>query len=330
MTKTLVTGATGFVGSHLVPTLLEAGHDVVAATRRPDRYEGAVPAVGLDLDDPSTIGPALAGIDVAYYLVHGMEAAGYAERDAAAARAFGAAAADAGVRVVYLGGLGRGEVSDHLASRHEVGEILRSTCATVELRAALVIGRGSASFEILRQLVDRLPAMICPKWVDTRCQPIALADAVTYLVASSDLPAGRYDIGGADVLTYREMLLAYARLAGKRRLIVSVPVLTPRLSSLWLGLVTDQPPSIARPLAEGLSVESWSRTTASFSSSTTCRWASRTPSARPSPRSGPSPPTGSGGTRSPPARARAPRSRGSRAPGGPSRRRRRRGGSRPS
>ncbi len=251
----MVTGATGFVGSHLVSTLLTAGHDVVAATRRPERYEGPVSAVGLDLDDPGTIAPALEGVDLAYYLVHGMEAAGYAERDAAAARAFGTAASAAGVRVVYLGGLGRGEVSEHLASRHEVGEVLRSTCDTVELRAALVIGAGSASFEILRQLVDRLPAMICPKWVDTRCQPIALDDALAYLAAAPLLPPGRYDIGGADVLTYREMLLAYARIAGKRRLILTVPVLTPRLSSLWLGLVTDQPPSIARPLAEGLSVE---------------------------------------------------------------------------
>jgi uncharacterized protein YbjT (DUF2867 family) len=256
VTTTLVTGATGFVGSHLVPTLLEAGHDVVAATRRPASYTGRGRSVGLDLEDPSTIAPSLVGVDQAYYLVHGMERQDYAARDAAAARAFGAAAAAAGVKVVYLGGLGRSHgVSEHLASRHEVGAILRSCCDAVELRAALVIGRGSASFEILHQLVDRLPAMVCPKWVDTRCQPIALDDVLAYLAAAPSLPAGRYDIGGADVLTYREMLLAYARLAGKRRLIVSVPVLTPRLSSLWLGLVTDQPPSIARPLAEGLSVE---------------------------------------------------------------------------
>ncbi len=252
--RALVTGATGFVGSHLVPSLLEADHDVVAATRRPDGYHGPVAAVRLDLDEPTTIAPALEGIDTAYYLVHSMESTAFATRDAAAARAFGSAAAAAGTKVVYLGGLGD-DSSEHLASRHEVGRILRETCDAVELRAAVVIGAGSASFEILRQLVDHLPAMVCPRWVDTRCQPIALSDALAYLVAAPGVPGGSYDIGGADVLTYREMLLAYARITGKRRLIVSVPVLTPRLSSLWLGLVTDQSPSIARPLVEGLSVE---------------------------------------------------------------------------
>jgi uncharacterized protein YbjT (DUF2867 family) len=254
--RMLVTGATGFVGSALVPALVAAGQDVVAATRHPEAYAGPVPAVRLDLDDPSTLAPALAGIDVAYFLVHGMESADFAVRDRVAAEAFAAAAAEAGARIVYLGGLGDdGAVSEHLRSRHEVGEVLRAGADTVELRAAMVVGPGSASFEILRQLVGRLPAMVCPKWVDTRCQPIALVDAVDYLVAAPGLPAGSYDVGGADVLTYRQMLLAYARLTHRRRLIVSVPVLTPHLSSLWIGLVTDQPPSIARPLVEGLSVE---------------------------------------------------------------------------
>ena len=258
MARTLVTGATGFVGSHLVPTLLTAGHDVVAATRRPDAYEGpeGVAAVRLDLDDPTTVRPALEGIDVAYYLVHGMEAGAFAEADARAATGFGAAAAAAGTRVVYLGGLGD-DASEHLASRHEVGRILRETAGAIELRAAMVVGHGSASYEILRQLVDRLPAMICPRWVDTRCQPIALDDVLADLLAAPDaLDDGEaYDIGGADVLTYREMLRRFATLTGRRRLIVSVPVLTPHLSSLWLGLVTDQPPSIARPLVEGLTAE---------------------------------------------------------------------------
>ena len=255
MARILVTGATGFVGSHLVSTLLAGGRDeVVASSRRQYRGPEGVRAVRLDLDDPSTILPALAGCDVAYYLVHGMEASSFTERDAAAARAFGAAAAAEGTAVVYLGGLGD-DSSEHLASRHEVGRILRGTAGAVELRAAMVVGAGSASFEILRQLVERLPAMICPRWVDTRCQPIALDDVLAYLVAAPDLPPGAYDIGGADVLTYREMILTYARLTGRRRYIIGVPVLTPYLSSLWLGLVTDQPTSIARPLVEGLSVE---------------------------------------------------------------------------
>ena len=256
MARILVTGATGFVGSHLVPTLLAAGHDVVAATRRPTAYDGpgGVEAVALDLDDPATVGPALEGIDVAYYLVHGMESSSFAEGDARSATGFGAAAAAAGTSVVYLGGLGT-DASEHLASRHEVGRILRETAGAVELQAAMVVGAGSASFEILRQLVERLPAMICPRWVDTCCQPIALDDVLAYLVAAPDLAPGSYDVGGADVLTYREMILTYARLTGRRRYIVGVPVLTPYLSSLWLGLVTDQPTSIARPLVEGLSVE---------------------------------------------------------------------------
>jgi len=179
-------------------------------------------------------------------------------------RAFAQAAGRGGQRVVYLGALGpsgpaSGMAGDnpsaHLRSRQEVGRILRDGADTVELKAAIVIGRGGVSFEIMRQLVDRLPVMICPRWVTTRCQPIALPDVVRYLVGALDLPAGSYDVGGPDVLTYEQMMRRYAELTGRRRFILKVPVLSPTLSSHWIGLVTDQPASIARPLAEGLSVE---------------------------------------------------------------------------
>lgn len=254
--RTLVTGATGFVGGHLRRALSESGHQVVAATRRPDEHQGSDEPVEFDLDQPETFASALKGCDAAYYLVHSMEAHDFAEKDRRAAEHFAKAAAAEGVRVIYLGGLGPDDApSEHLRSRHEVGEILRAGADTVELRAAVVLGKGSASFEILRQLVERLPAMVCPKWVATRCQPVSIADVIRYLVGSLEIPAGRYDIGGADILTYEQMLRRYADLVGKRRVIVKVPVLTPRLSSLWLGLVTDQPPSVARPLAEGLAVE---------------------------------------------------------------------------
>jgi uncharacterized protein YbjT (DUF2867 family) len=253
--RMLVTGASGFVGRALVPALVAAGHDVRAGTRRPAAYTGDGEAVGLDVLDGSGLADALDGCDAAYYLVHSMEAAGFAEADRGAAVRFAEAATAAGCRVVYLGGLGQGSVSEHLRSRHEVGRILRDGADTVELRAAIVLGRGGASFEIMRQLVERLPAMVCPKWVTTRCQPIALPDMVRYLVAAPGLEAGSYDVGGPEILTYEDMMRRYATLTGRRRLIVKVPVLSPRLSSLWLGLVTDQPAAIGRPLVEGLSVE---------------------------------------------------------------------------
>jgi uncharacterized protein YbjT (DUF2867 family) len=253
--KMLVTGASGFVGRSLVPALVSAGHDVLAATRRPESYQGGGQPVAVDVLDGTGLAGALDGCDVAYYLVHSMEAPGFSARDRGAALRFARAAASVGARVVYLGGLGQGEVSEHLRSRQEVGRILCEGADTVELRAAIVLGRGGASFEIMRQLVDRLPAMVCPKWVTTRCQPIALPDMVRYLVAAPGIPAGSYDVGGPDILTYEQMMRRYAILTGRRRLIVKVPVLTPKLSSLWLGLVTDLPTSVGRPLVDGLSVE---------------------------------------------------------------------------
>jgi len=264
--RILVTGATGFVGQELVTSLVEEGHEVLAGTRRPHRYQGKGEPVAFDTADPATIDAALDGCRAAYYLVHSMagpagthgtgDGRGFVEADRRAATAFADAAGRGGQRVVYLGALGSdANRSAHLRSRQEVGRILREGADTVELKAAIVVGQGGASFEIMRQLVARLPVMVCPQWVTTRCQPIALPDVVRYLVAALDLPAGSYDVGGPDVLTYEEMMRRYADLTGRKRVILKVPVLTPTLSAHWIGLVTDQPASIARPLAEGLSVE---------------------------------------------------------------------------
>ncbi|HSK94914.1 MAG TPA: SDR family oxidoreductase, partial [Candidatus Angelobacter sp.] len=204
--------------------------------------------------------PALADVDIAYYLAHSMGGgeAGFAERDLRAARSFASAAAAEGVRrIVYLGGLGDDSttLSHHLASRHEVGaELARHGIPVTEFRAAIVIGSGSASFEILRHLTERLPVMITPRWVATLCQPIAISDVVAYLVEALDHPeaSGVVEIGGPDVLSYGEMMLGYARLRGLRRLMIPVPVLTPKLSSYWVNLVSPVPARIARPLIEGL------------------------------------------------------------------------------
>ncbi|MEU9127616.1 SDR family oxidoreductase [Kitasatospora sp. NPDC048540] len=265
----LVTGATGYIGGRLVPELLAAGHRVRCLVRDPGRirdypWRAEVETVKADVTRPETLAGVFAGVEVAYFLVHSLGTGGsFERRDRTSARAFGAAAARAGVRrIVYLGGLippGVPEhaLSPHLRSRAEVGRILReSGVPTAELRAAVILGSGSASFEMLRYLTERLPVMVTPNWVDTRIQPIAVRDVLRYLVGAAALPPEvnrSFDIGGPDVLTYREMMLRYAGIAGlPRRLIVPVPVLTPRLSSHWVGLVTPVPNSIARPLVESL------------------------------------------------------------------------------
>ncbi len=238
--------------------------------RRPESlrdhpWAGDVEIVRADASDSDSLRPAMADVDVAYYLVHALGTAGFERTDRDTARTFGAAARHAGIdRLVYLGGLAPDvppdQLSSHLRSRQEVGEVLLgSGVPTAVLRAAVIIGSGSASFEMLRYLTERLPAMITPRWVDTRIQPIAIRDVLRYLVGAADLPpevSRSFDIGGPDVLTYREMMQRYARVAGlRRRLIVKVPVLTPTLSGHWVGLVTPVPNSIARPLIDSLRVE---------------------------------------------------------------------------
>ena len=243
---------------------LEArGERVRCLSRRPEllapRVGAGTEVVGGDVLRPETIPAALAGVDAAFYLVHSMSSSRpFDDADRAAAEAFGTAARAAGVRrIVYLGGLGEGgELSKHLESRQEVGRILReSGVPTIELRASIVIGSGSASFDMLRALVDRLPFMICPKWVNTEAQPIAIEDVIAYLLAALDRePSGSevFEIGGADTVTYLELMKEYARQRGLRRAMVPVPVLSPRLSSLWLGLVTPVHAGIGRKLVDSL------------------------------------------------------------------------------
>jgi uncharacterized protein YbjT (DUF2867 family) len=261
--RILVTGATGFIGRRLVPALLDAGLEVRALTRRPEAYDGPGTAVGADVNDPDTLPAALEGIDIAYYLVHSLDSADFEKRDAAAARAFGRAAADAGVRqIVYLGGLGADDekLSAHLRSRREVEGLLGAAGVPVTvLRAAIVVGAGGISWELTRQLVKNLPAMVVPKWVATRTQPIAVDDVIRYLVGVADRTEafGRiFEIGGPDQLSYLEMLqIGSEVMEGRRVPIVKVPVLTPRLSSYWLALVTDVDVTTGRNLIDSMGTE---------------------------------------------------------------------------
>ncbi|MFE2524009.1 SDR family oxidoreductase [Streptomyces sp. NPDC059382] len=267
--RCLVTGATGYIGGRLVPELLDAGHQVRCLARSPEKlrdhpWAGRAEVVRGDVVDPRSVGEALHDIDVAYYLVHSLgTGSGFEDRDRAAARIFAEQAHAAGVRrIVYLGGLTPTgvpirELSTHLRSRAEVGEIfLASAVPATVLRAAVIIGSGSASFEMLRYLTERLPVMVTPSWVGTRCQPIAVRDVLRYLVGSATMPpevSRTFDIGGPDVVTYEEMMRRYASVAElPKRLILRVPMLTPRLSSHWIGLVTPVPRRLARPLAESL------------------------------------------------------------------------------
>jgi uncharacterized protein YbjT (DUF2867 family) len=258
--KVAVLGATGFIGRALVSAFAEDA-EVVAISRRGDARESThVRAVAADATDEVAIGRALAGVDVAYYLVHSLGTSDFGGVDRRAAAAVAKAADRAGVsQLVYLGGLGddADDLSRHLRSRAETATVLsRGGAVPVTiLRAAIVVGRGSAGFETIVALVDRLPLMIAPRWVATPTQPIALADVVGYLVGVAGNPqtSGQtFDLGGPDVLTYREMIERIGLIRGRRPLIVEVPVLTPRLSSYWLHLVTPVRASVARPLVEGL------------------------------------------------------------------------------
>ena len=257
--RILVTGATGYIGGRLIPRLIDAGHQVRVLVRDASRIEGrpwqhsVEIAVG-NILDPNAVAGALAGVDEAYYLVHSMMAANFQETDRQAAETFVSAAPSSLRRVIYLGGLvpGGEQRSQHLRSRAEVGEILRANLPALEFRAGPIIGSGSASFEMLRYLTERLPAMVAPRWIDNLVQPISIDDVLQYLVAAADGDATGVVEIGADRLSFREMMQTYASVRGLRRSILAIPVLAPRVAGLWVGLVTPIPNRLAVPLMEGI------------------------------------------------------------------------------
>jgi uncharacterized protein YbjT (DUF2867 family) len=262
MTRILVTGATGFIGRRLVPALVAEGHDVRAMTRRPEKYDGPGEPVAGNVDDRGSLLEPLKGVDVAYYLVHSLDDADFERKDAEAARAFASAAAEQGVKqIIFMGGLGDdGDLSAHLRSRREVEGLLGETGIPVTvLRAAIVVGAGGISWELTRQLVKNLPAMVVPKWAATRTQPIAVDDVIRYLVGVCGKEAALgevFEIGGPDQLTYVEMLRVAAEVdKGRAPPILKVPVLTPRLSSYWLALVTDVDVTTGRNLIDSMGIE---------------------------------------------------------------------------
>src|SRR6204780_3396895 len=260
----LLTGASGYIGGRLLKGLEKAGWPVRCLARRPDFLEARVAVstevIKADCLDRSSLVPAMAGVQTAYYLVHSMGSPGkFEQEDREAAQTFADVARDSGVRrIVYLGGLGNPDqaLSTHLRSRHEVADILRSSeIPTIEFRASIVIGSGSLSFEMIRALVQRLPVMICPRWVAVKAQPIAVEDVVAYLMAALVLPVeqcGVFEIGGTDQVSYGQIMQEYARQCGLRRWMIPVPILTPRLSSLWLGLITPVYARIGRKLIDSM------------------------------------------------------------------------------
>jgi uncharacterized protein YbjT (DUF2867 family) len=262
MSRILVTGATGFIGRRLVPALIGEGHDVRAMTRRPESYDGPGEPVAGNVNDRDSLMDPLEGVDVAYYLVHSLDDTDFERKDAEAARAFGSAAKERKVgQIVYLGGLGDdGALSAHLRSRREVESLLAETGVPVTvLRAAIVVGAGGISWEITRQLVKNLPAMVVPKWAATKTQPIAVDDVVRYLVGvcGRDAALGQtFEVGGPDRLSYIDMLrVAAEQDTGRSVPIVQVPVLTPGLSSRWLALVTDVDVTTGRNLIDSMGTE---------------------------------------------------------------------------